>query len=409
MSVVVVVGAGIIGLSCAYELTKAGHKVTVLDERAPEAARCSDGNAGYLVPSHFVPLAAAGMIHTGLKMAWRPESPFGIAMPPKPETLAWMARFASFANKRHEKESELLIRDLSLRSKQIYSTWASELDDFGLTHSGLWMLCETEEAFTHELALLDRARQLGLRGDSVDATGFAAREPEAGAKVHGATHMADDSHLRPYDLLAALRKRLQELGCIYESSSKVHSIEPDIVRTATTIHPCDQVVLATGSFGQGLLKGLGLDLPLISGKGYSMLIPHESLPLRVPALLVDARVAITPMGEVTKVAGTMELGAKEEGVNQARLNGIKKSVSRVFPTAKDALNQVEAVWTGLRPCLPDGLPAIGRLPVNNHVIVAQGHAMLGLSLGAVTGEIVRQIVEGDASPFEMDRLDPNRF
>ena len=126
------------------------------------------------------------------------------------------------------------------------------------------------------------------------------------------------------------------------------------------------------------------------------------------SILVEARVAVTPMGGRLRIGGTMEIAGDDLTVNQNRVNGIRKSVQQFFPAYRDTLDNLVPVWSGLRPCSPDGLPYIGELDTKN-IVVATGHSMMGLSLGPVTGELVMNIVTGTQTRFDIHQLKPNRW
>ena len=182
-----------------------------------------------------------------------------------------------------------------------------------------------------------------------------------------------------------------------------------MARTARGEIEGDEFVLAAGAWTPLLLRPLGVRLPLQPGKGYSLTLatPRER-PVR-SLILAEARVAITPMGQALRVGGTMELTGYDLGISPPRIRGILRSLSRYLPAFTPEDFAGVPPWAGLRPCSPDGLPYVGRLKPFANLSVAAGHAMMGLSLAPVTGELVAQLITGERPSVELGALRPDRF
>lgn len=173
--------------------------------------------------------------------------------------------------------------------------------------------------------------------------------------------------------------------------------------------PADEVVLAAGVWTQGLARALGLRLPLRAGKGYSVTLADPPQRPSTPALLSEGRVAITPLARGVRFGGTMEITGAREGVSASRVRGIARSVVRAFPAfTPEAITQAP-VWYGFRPCSPDGLPYLGRTRRVGNVIVATGHAMMGVSLAPVTGRLVGELLSGERPSLPLEALSPDRY
>jgi len=167
------------------------------------------------------------------------------------------------------------------------------------------------------------------------------------------------------------------------------------------------VVVATGSWSGKLLKKSGYQLPVQDGKGYSMTIKQPVLKPTIPSILHEARVAITPMLDDLRISGTLEISGMDDKINQHKVDSILKAVPEYYPQLK--MNSPGSVWYGYRPCTPDGMPYIGRLTQGSSVIIAAGHAMMGLSLAPVTGRMVKDLLMTSSKPGSADKLDPSRF
>ena len=412
---VVIVGAGIVGLSTAYYSALRGHQVTVLEREGPDFKGCSYGNAGMIVPSHFVPLAAPGMVSLGLRMMLNPESPFWFRPRLSPDLLSWTWTFMRSANAANVTRAAPILRDLHLASRTCYEE-LTELPgvDLGLVKKGLLMLCETESALRHERELAETARGLGLPGEVLSAEETAKLEPGIRMNVAGSVYYPQDCHMVPDKVMSSLARMAESAGAKIEWNTAVtgfrstngciHSVVSDGDEFAA-----DEFVIAGGSWSPNLLRTLGIRLPVLAGKGYSLTLQNPRQAPIICGILVEGRVAMTPMNGTLRFAGTMELGARDLTQNPRRIRGIVRSVCRTFPDfTEDDFRDVEP-WCGLRPCSPDGLPFVGRFRRFRNLSAATGHAMMGLSLGPITGKIMAAILSGENPPLPIDALSPDRL
>jgi D-amino-acid dehydrogenase len=412
---VIVVGGGVIGLCIAYYAMQRGHRVTVLERGAPDHDACSLGNAGMVVPSHFVPLAAPGMVGLGLKMLFRPESPFSIRPRLSKNLFQWAWRFMRAANAGHVARSAPLLRDLNLASRRCYEELAELSDNrFGLVKNGLLMLCKTEQALHEEAHVVEMARELGLSAEVLTPEETAGRDPAIRMDIAGAVYFAQDCHLSPSKLLTELTQRLGQGGTRFCWSTEVTGWRVGVgrieaVRTREGELSAEEYVLAGGAWSSELARDLSLNLPLQAGKGYSF---NLSRPRQLPTLcsiLTEARVAVTPMGESLRFAGTMEIAGLDTSIDPARVHGIRRSIPQYFPEFREDELRDLSVWCGLRPCSPDGLPYIGRVGRYANLSIATGHAMMGVSLGPITGKLLTEILSDEPPSIPLDALSPDRY
>ena len=415
MKRVLIVGSGVIGLCCGYSAARRGWQVTLLERGGPDHDSCSLGNAGMVVPSHFVPLAAPGMVALGLKWMWNPESPFYIQPRLDRDLLDWAFKFWRAATPAHVRRSAPLIRDLSLASRAAYEELAAERDnDFGLVTKGLLMLCQSEDTLGHETSTAMQARDLGLPAEVLDARQTAALDPGIRMDIAGAVYFPKDCHLDPARFTQALTRELDRMGARFEWHAEVLGWRTEngsvtAVRTTRDEFAADQFVLAGGSWSPRMARELGLNLPLQAGKGYSLTVPHPRQLPTLCAILTEARVAVTPMGGSLRFGGTMEIAGLNEDINPRRVRGIIKAAPRYYPDFREADFDGLQPWRGLRPCSPDGLPYLGRPRRYDNLVVATGHAMMGLSLGPITGRLVATLLAGERPEFDLGLLDPDRY
>jgi D-amino-acid dehydrogenase len=412
---ILIIGGGVIGLSTAYYCAKKGHGVTVLEREAEQHEGCSYGNAGLIVPSHFVPLAAPGMVALGLKWMWNPESPFYIKPRLDRNLAGWALKFWRSANPAHVRQSAPLLRDLSLASRACFEELGSlPGQDYGLVRRGLVMLCKTEMAFEEERRLAEQARALGLAAEVLDARQTAALEPSVRMDIAGSVYFPQDCHLPPSRFMTTLKVLCGQLGVKVQWNTEATGFTQKATRlgavqTADGEFSADEFVLCAGSWSPLVARALGLRLPLEAGKGYNLTLKEPRQLPQIPAILTEARVAVTPMDGALRFGGTMEIAGLNEVINPRRVQGIIKAVPSYYPDFTPADFQGVTPWCGLRPCSPDGLPYVGRTARFANLAIATGHAMLGLSLGPITGKLIAEILSGEQPALRIGQLSPDRY
>ncbi|MCC7229474.1 MAG: FAD-dependent oxidoreductase [Fimbriimonadaceae bacterium] len=410
----IVIGEGIIGLSCAYYLHEAGFQVTLLERGKSGHDCCSLGNAGMVVPSHFEPLAAPGMVAYGLKMMLRRKGPFGIRPTLNPDLLQWAWTFMRSCRPGHVEKCSRLLRDLNMDSRRLYIEMAeASKGTFSLEQGGLVMLCHSERAFESEAKLAEEARRLDLRVDVLDSREVQSLEVHTKLTAVGGVHFLDDCHLNPNELVEWLRKDLVAKGVAvrYESHVSGFKIEGRQIKAVTTGSEelqADEIVLAAGTWSGNLARQAGFRMPMQGGKGYSVNLPVVSKPKHC-YILVEGRIAVTPMASGIRFAGTMEIVGDDLSVNSARYQGILENIPRYMPDFQPSDFDSLGIWSGLRPCSADGMPYLGRPRRLDNLIVATGHSMMGVSLAPVSGKIVAEIAKGEKAPYAMDAMAPDRF
>jgi len=410
---ILITGAGVIGLSIAFYAVRKGHRVTLIERSPEQRDGCSFGNAGMVVPSHFVPLAAPGMVALGLKWMWNPESPFYIKPRVDWDLLRWGFRFWRAANPGHVSRSAPLLRDLGFASRACFEELA-ELFDFKLVRNGLLMLCKTQHALDEEANHAHRARALGVPAEVLDAKQTGVLEPNVRMDIAGAVYFPKDCHLSPHLLMAGLKEHLDRAGIAFRWGTEVtgwRTKGPHIeaVQTTEGDFSADEFVLCGGSWSPVIARDLRLDLPLQAGKGYSLTLPSPPQLPRICSILSEARIAATPMDKSLRFGGTMEIAGLNEDISPVRVRGIIRSVPKYYPDFTPQHFEGVRPWMGLRPCSPDGLPYVGRPRRYDNLVIATGHAMMGLSLGPITGKLVVQILSGEKPSIEIGMLQADRY
>lgn len=411
----IIIGGGIIGLFSAYYLHKTGWEVEILDQ-GDLSDNCSYGNAGMITPSHFVPLAAPGMVEQGIRWMFNSKSPFYVKPALDKELIGWGLKFLKSANKKHVERSAGALRDISMLSKELYLEFEQDSKlEFGLEDKGILMLFKTPKVDEEEQHLAEQATNLGLDAQYLTPDECRKLQPGVELDILGAVHYHCDAHLYPNKLMKGMVKYLEEAGVTMHRNTRVVKINGDggkitSVSSADKEFTGDAYIMAGGAWSPAIAKLAGLSVPLMPGKGYSFMVPQDdSKRMTIPSILCEARVAVTPMNGSIRYGGTMEVGKLNDQVNMNRVRGIVESVPKYFPNFKPEVPDPKNIWFGFRPVSPDGMPYIGLSKKYKNLAIATGHAMIGLSLGPATGKLIADALNGvpasmNMSPFEVERF-----
>lgn len=408
-----IIGGGIIGLSTAYYLQKNGHEVTIVDQ-GDLSDGCSYGNAGMIVPSHFIPLAAPGMISKGIRWMFNSSSPFYVKPRLDFDLLKWGAQFYKHSNRQHVEKSAVALKEISLLSKAMYRQLAKDLPfDFNYQERGLMMLYKTTEAEREERETAALANSYGIDARILSLEEIQSLEPEVKMSARGGIYFPGDAHLTPHAFMNGLKDHLKN-KISFELNTEVTDFAIDngkikTIKTSKSEFAFDHVVIACGSWSGNVSRKLNLNLPMQAGKGYSFTLNGVTNNIRIPSILLEGKVAVTPMGNALRFGGTMEITGIDHSVNINRVKGIVTTANDFYPEMKLQSPSIEKIWHGLRPCSPDGLPYIGRAKKIENLILAAGHSMLGVSLGPGTGTLIAEIVDEKKTSIDLTAFDPERF
>jgi D-amino-acid dehydrogenase len=406
---VVIIGAGIIGLTTAYQLAKDGTQVTVVSARA-SGLGASVVNAGWVCPAEAAPVPGPGIIGHSLRWMLRRDSPLYIHPSLRPSYLVFLLRMWRHCDERHFRSGHQALLDLATGTMDLLDDYVLDGVRFEMHRDGLLVAFLSPQRFAEHQQHLDLAQAHGLEPRILVGGALRELEPALSDRVVGGIHFPHERHLDPATLVRGLVERCRELGVSLVEDAPVDRVEWEgvgvhAVRSRERRFSADAFVVAAGTWS-GTLSGMfGRGLPIVPGKGYKLDLP--AYPLRRPLYLSEARVAATPLESGLRLAGTMELGSLDERIDEARTRAISAapgSYVRDWRPTRGA-----SVGAGLRPMTPDGLPVIGKLPGTANVYVSTGHAMLGLTLAPRSAvELARLIVSGEASavlrPFSADRF-----
>ncbi len=409
---VLVVGAGVVGVATAYALSERGRRVVAIDA-GEVGAGCSYGNAGLIAPSSSMPLAAPNVLSQGLRWLLDKDSPFYIKPRLDPALIAWLRRFRAAANKRQAHAAVPLLRSLKLTGRKIYDRWTALTGmECNYAREGVIHVYRSRAGLAEAEMMARHFQTDVLPFQVLDADALRAKVPNLRGGVAGGLLFAEDARVNPAKFVTGLAGLAEAAGATFlerteaigfaTSRGRITAVET----TKGEFRPA-QVVLAAGAWSPGVVRDLRLKLPIQAAKGYSLTFNRPEGFLDIPLLLAEAHAAINPIGPLVRVAGTLELAGMDFSINQQRVAAVRRAAGQ-YLEGFDDLDPIET-WRGMRPCTPDGLPIIGRTPKWENLVIAAGHAMVGMAVGPVTGEIVADLICGDEPGFDLELLRYERF
>ncbi|MGE2737057.1 NAD(P)/FAD-dependent oxidoreductase [Mycolicibacterium vaccae] len=393
---VAVIGGGIIGLSSAYHLARAGHAVTLI-ERNTCGRGASWGNAGWIVPSLIAPFNAPGAVPQALRAMLNPQSPIALRQLPTLSLARWGLRFLHQCSPDRSRAALRILAGMSADASADILALADDLG-FEVHRAGLLIPFRSPAALAEYRAAHAVVESAGYRGpmEVLDARSAAEREPALSPDVVGAAYLPDEISVRPDAMTTALADGLATLGGeIVEDETVVgvgHTGRGWQVRTPHRSVDCDVAVIAAGEQTAALARSCGVRLPLQSARGCSITLPPV-LELRGPVKIAEDRVACTPFanGEL-RISGTFDLVRPGAGTSRGRMQAVLAAASATLPALRDLDISALGVWSGARTCTPDSIPVVGPVGRRPGLIVASGHGTLGMTLSAATARTVTALV-----------------
>jgi glycine/D-amino acid oxidase-like deaminating enzyme len=403
----VVIGGGIIGLACAYELTSAGHRVQVVD-RASLGKGSSSGNAGWVTLSHCYPVPSPGSVRAALRSAGHTDAPLYVRPSVSPRLLRWLYEFQKYCRPAAFARGASVLSALAEPTEKLFDGWRNDGVDTTLTRPGLVHAFLDEGEAERTLALQRSLANDLYRVPDSPLTGTAIQrlEPSLSDRVRAAYVIDDEGLVNPSQLIASLAARLSALGVgISErSTASEFNVENGRVRAIVVNGEpmeCDDVVIAGGTWSAGVLAKLGVRVRMQSGKGYSFAV-NLAVPPGHPMYLGEKHVAVSPIAGTTRISGTMEFSGNNRRLDWRRVQAIacgsREYLGPWFESSDDLMGLIDNPWVGGRPMLPDGLPLIDRVPGIGNAYVATAHGMLGVTLAPATASALSDFVSSGERP-----------
>jgi D-amino-acid dehydrogenase len=410
---VLVIGGGVIGLSTAYELSRRGASVTVID-KGEIGFGCSYGNAGWITPCFALPLPMPGMFFKSLKWLIDPESPLHIHPAADPALIRWLLRFlASMRTSKMQASVEALTL-ISKYSLDAYAKLAAETGhEFGFERKGLLMAAQSVAGVKAAIQEMELVAAHGVPGKLLTAAETRAFEPSLTGHIEGAVYFPEEAHAEPLQVVKALAVGAEKAGAKILPRTEVYDFEFGRngkitgVQTTRGKFTADEYVLSTGSWSPPLAKALGLNVPILGGKGYAIITsPLSPNPVH-PMMLIEKKVAITPRNGTLRIAGTLELVNGDDSISPRRVNAIIRGAREFLNLPEEP--KIFELWRGLRPCTPDGVPIIGRPKKFSNLMLVTGHQMLGLQSAPGSGRLAADLTLGETPTFDPHPFRATRF
>ncbi|TDR39406.1 D-amino acid dehydrogenase small subunit [Tahibacter aquaticus] len=409
---VLILGGGVVGLSCAWFLLQQGRRVTVL-ERGRVGGGASHGNCGTLTPSHSAPLAMPGMVVKALRMMGRKDAPFHVAPRLDLELLHWMTRFAARCNwtdfnTANRSKAAILTHSRALIGELV----AAQSLQCGFAERGTLYVFRQQQALDEFGWHARSLREVGIAVDELGGAELRAKEPSLRDTVIGGVFHPGDAQLRPDRFVAELARIVRAAGAriVDNTAAEDFLLEGDriaAVKTAAGQEHGDEVVLALGAWSPQLGRRLELRIPVQPGKGYSITYARPQQAPRIPLILKEDSVCVTAWDDGYRLGSTMEFAGYDETLNRLRLDALRRGAARYLHEPEGP--SVSEEWWGWRPMTWDDLPILGRAARWRNLSLATGHGMLGVSMSAASGELLAEILCGKATTLDARPYSPQRF
>jgi D-amino-acid dehydrogenase len=414
---VLVLGGGVIGVSCAYFLARAGHQVELVDRQSGPALETSFANAGEVSPGYSAPWAGPGVPIKAIKWMLMQHSPLVIWPLLDPAMWRWGAMMLANCTERAYALNKSRMVPIAEYSRDVLKALRAETgigyDDRAQGTLQLFRTQKQLDGIGGDVAVL---KQYGVPFEVLDREGFCKAEPALALvkdKFVGALRLPNDETGDCFKFTNRLADMAGALGVQMRWNTRIEGLQVGGgaitgVHTDSGLLKADKVVLALGSYSPQLLEPVGLRIPVYPVKGYSITVPITDAQYAPESTIMDEthKVAVTRLGDRIRVGGTAELAGYSLNLREARRGTLEHVVTDLFPRGGDVSQA--SFWCGLRPMTPDGTPIVGPTPVKD-LLLATGHGTLGWTMACGTGRVIADMVSGKAPEIDVSGLAMARY
>jgi len=409
-----VIGGGVIGLCTAYFLAEEGYSVTVID-KGPGIEAASHGNCGLISPSHALPLNNYKLMRKAFGWMFQSNAPFYIKPQLDFSLMCWLVKFALNANKKKVHQSMIARHSLLTSSKELYKDIiAKNALDCSWQDKGILFVCKEERTFDDLSKNIDFTRnELGLSAHSFVGSDLQSKEPALKEDIYGGWLYDVDAFLKPDEFISELTKRLVDRGVKIMKGEEVREFRVngnciEHVKTKNKLFKVNNVILTAGALTPVITKSLGLKIPIVPGKGYSITMKSPKDAPKIPCIMQERKTVATPWNNRGyRLGGTMEFSGYSKGLNKRRLQALKNAGEEYLKNPHT--DEIMEEWWGWRSMTPDGVPIVSKTGKYKNLILGCGHNMLGMSLATGTGKLISEMVSGKSTHVDLANYSLNRF
>lgn len=416
---IIIIGAGVIGSTTAYYLAKSGHEIEVIDRQEGPALETSFANAGMLTPSMADPWNAPGIFKTLVSTIGNPHSPFLLRLKALPSLLGWGVSFLNNSREKLYIENIHRSADLSWYSVKLLDELRKKLNiKYDQITTGSIKVFRDMESLEKLARLSEHLIPHGMTYEVLKANDLLKAEPSLEPvidKLAGGVHFPDDQAGNAYKFTCEIEKEAMKLGAKFNYGVRVEKIikkhnDISAVRTSAGDMTADKYILCAGSYSTPLAKSIGINIPVRPAKGYSITVPLNGWNggPRMPIIDDGFHAAISPLGDVLRIAGTAEFAGLDQSLTSDRLANMYDLLSEIYPDFAPYFDKDKVTeWAGLRPISVDGSPYLGKTDVAN-LLVNTGHGPLGWTMAAGSAKMLTDIIDGNEPALDPKKYSLNR-
>ncbi len=411
---VAIIGGGVVGLACGWSLAKRGVEVVVI-ERDVIGEGASKGNTGWVSPTISFPLASPGTLAMGLKSAFDPNGALVIRPELDTRWLRWLWAFRGAASRERFLSGVEALHNLNRRTFEVLDAYEADGISFEMHAGGILTLGKTEKGIAWFAPVFEDLKKVGFEGQIETLTPEEARkiEPAIGEQVKFVVRTTIDRYVQPQSLMRGLADRIVELGHTVLEQTTVKGMRPTPsgweIDTNTGPITADRVIVATGALSPALLKPLGIEVPIVPAKGYSITLRGEGIRPSQALYMTESKIGVSGFDEGVRIAGVFELPGKDLTIDKRRLDVVVKDACSYLTDWHPSTSETSVEgWAGFRPATPDSLPLLGPVPGHDGLYLATGHGMLGVTLAPSTGALLADMILDGVAPAWVAPMRPDR-
>ena len=411
---VAIIGGGVVGLACGWSLAKRGVEVVVI-ERDVIGEGASKGNTGWVSPTISFPLASPGTLAMGLKSAFDPNGALVIRPELDTRWLRWLWAFRGAASRERFLSGVEALHNLNRRTFEVLDAYEDDGISFEMHAGGILTLGKTEKGIAWFAPVFEDLKKVGFEGQIETLTPEEARkiEPAIGEQVKFVVRTTIDRYVQPQSLMRGLADRIVELGHTVLEQTTVKGMRPTAsgweIDTNTGPITADRVIVATGALSPALLKPLGIEVPIVPAKGYSITLRGEGIRPSQALYMTESKIGVSGFDEGVRIAGVFELPGKDLTIDKRRLDVVVKDACSYLTDWHPSTSETSVEgWAGFRPATPDSLPLLGPVPGHDGLYLATGHGMLGVTLAPSTGALLADMILDGVAPAWVAPMRPDR-